>query len=359
MSPMIRSLLIYVVCTEALILGVSTVVVVIHGIWLQTYRKWSSHLLDRAHAIVAGALDDLREPHPNSGEKRQDPRLLLTLPPHLLTKLFGYIDRTLTGNERACLTRLGLETGLSDLAERYCHSRLWWRRLEGARLLTLIRTGDQVVPGLLEDPHPWVRAQAAEWAGVHPTAEVIEKLLTLLADPSGLCRFTVQDSLIRIGPPAIDPLLEFLNTHSGAVLEPALEVALSLAEQRFSEPALKLCTDVSPRVRALAASLLGALGGSESVEVLTSLLEDPVPEVRAAAAGSLGKLHHWPAAKWLAGALRDHAWIVRREAGLALRAVGSPGILFLRRSLSDHDPFAADMAKQVLDLPDMSERVRV
>jgi hypothetical protein len=305
---------------------------------------------------VAGALDDLREAG-GTGPK-QDASMLLTLPPHLLTKLFGYIDRTLTGNERACLTRLGLETGLSDLAERYCHSRLWWRRLEGARLLTLIRTGESVVPGLLADPHPWVRAQAAEWAGVHPTAEVIEKLLALLADPSGLCRFTVQDSLIRIGPQAVEPLLKFLNDHTGPVLEPALEVALSLAEPRFSEPALALCENTSPRVRALAAALLGALGGRESVDVLTTLLDDPVPEVRAAAASSLGKLHHWPAARWLAGALRDQAWIVRREAGLALRAVGSPGLLFLRRSLSDHDPFAADMARQVLDLPELGERMR-
>ena len=349
----------YIVYTEALTLAVATIVVILHGMWLQMHRKWSSQLLDRAHAIVAGALDDLRVPEGTRPKQQQDTRLLLTLPPHLLTKLFGYIDRTLTGNDRTCLTRLGLETGLSELAERYCRSRLWWRRLEGARLLTLIRTGDSVMPKLLDDPHPWVRAQAAEWAGVHPTAEVIEKLLALLADPSGLCRFTVQDSLIRIGPATVGPLLEFLDELSGPVLEPALEIALSLAEPRFSAPALKLCKDGSPRVRALAASLLGALGGSESVDVLTRLLEDPVPEVRAAAASSLGKLHHWPAARWLAAGLRDPAWIVRREAGLALRAVGSPGILFLRRSLSDYDAFAADMAKQVLDLPEMNERVRI
>jgi hypothetical protein len=31
--------------------------------------------------------------------------------------------------------------------------------------------------------------------------------------------------------------------------------------------------------------------------------------------------------------------------------MGAPGILYLRRSLSDTDPFAADMAQQVLDLP--------
>ncbi len=193
---------------------------------------------------------------------------------------------------------------------------------------------------------------------MHPSPEVIDKLLGLLADPSGLCRFTVQDSLIRIGPATVEPLLTFLDSHSGAVLEPALEVALSLADPRFSLPALNLCDDALPQVRALAASLLGALGGSESVDQLTALLHDSVPQVRAAAASSLGKLRHWPSAKWLAVALRDPAWIVRREAGLALRAMGSPGTLFLRQSLTDYDHFAADMAKQVLGLPEMGERVR-
>jgi HEAT repeat protein len=74
--------------------------------------------------------------------------------------------------------------------------------------------------------------------------------------------------------------------------------------------------------------------------------------VRAAAAKALGKLGHWPAASSLASLLRDRDWNVRREAGLALRAFGAPGALFLRRSLSDSDPFACDMARQVLDLPE-------
>jgi hypothetical protein len=35
----------------------------------------------------------------------------------------------------------------------------------------------------------------------------------------------------------------------------------------------------------------------------------------------------------------------------------SPGLVLLRRSLNDRDRFAADMAKQVLDLPDTNVRV--
>ena len=94
-----------------------------------------------------------------------------------------------------------------------------------------------------------------------------------------------------------------------------------------------------------------ALGG-RGVEVLVELLGDSTPEVRAAAARALGKLAHWPVAATLATLLRDRAWDVRREAGLALRALGAPGTLLLRRSLAHADPFTVDMARQILDLPE-------
>ena len=63
-------------------------------------------------------------------------------------------------------------------------------------------------------------------------------------------------------------------------------------------------------------------------------------------------MHYWQAGTLLAERLRDERWRVRREAGLALRALGAPGTLFLRRALKGDDRFAADMAQQVLDLPE-------
>jgi hypothetical protein len=62
-------------------------------------------------------------------------------------------------------------------------------------------------------------------------------------------------------------------------------------------------------------------------------------------------MQHWPAAARLAESLKDSTWRVRLDAGLALRALGAPGALFLRRALKGNDPFAADMSQQVLDLP--------
>jgi HEAT repeat protein len=265
--------------------------------------------------------------------------------------LFVDLAPSLSGVQRQRITALALELGLLARAATHCRSRLWWRRLQSVRLFTLLGGAEEAVLPLFQDRYAIIRAQAALWAVDAPRPAVLAALLDLLGDASGLCRFTAQDTLLRLGRGVAEPLARALPTLAGRQLEAALTVAVGLAEPRFLAPALTLCTHASPRVRAQAATLCGALGGTQGVQELLDLLTDPVPEVRAAAAHALGKLGHWPAASHLAPLLRDHAWIVRRDAGLALRALGAPGLLYLRRSLTDIDHFAADMARQVLDLP--------
>ncbi|MBV9108435.1 MAG: HEAT repeat domain-containing protein, partial [Gemmatimonadetes bacterium] len=101
-----------------------------------------------------------------------------------------------------------------------------------------------------------------------------------------------------------------------------------------------------------AAALAGAIGGDALVRRVEGLLDDPDASVRAAAAAALGHLGHWPAATRLAAMLRDPAWVVRSQSALAMRRLGSPGQLLLRRALDDRDRFAADIARQVLDMPE-------
>ncbi|HEX8674515.1 MAG TPA: HEAT repeat domain-containing protein, partial [Longimicrobium sp.] len=102
------------------------------------------------------------------------------------------------------------------------------------------------------------------------------------------------------------------------------------------------------------ATVVGAVQPPECDTVLAGLLSDADPGVRAAAAAALGRIGHWPSAPAVARLLRDPVFPVRRAAGLALRVLGSPGMLLLGRYRADADPFAADMARQVLDLPDAS-----
>jgi HEAT repeat protein len=107
-------------------------------------------------------------------------------------------------------------------------------------------------------------------------------------------------------------------------------------------------------VRAWAVRVAGAVGGDENAAAVEYRLADEAPEVRAAAALALGRLGHWMAAGPLGARLGDPAWEVRRNAALALRSFGSPGELLLNRALRDDDAFVRDMARQTLDLPEVS-----
>jgi HEAT repeat protein len=260
----------------------------------------------------------------------------------------------LHGSQRASLARLAAEAGLVRRAERLCLSRRWRRRLRGARLLSLLGGGESAVPVLLGDPQPQVRAQAVEWAADHPTPANVERLLGMLTDEPGVSPFVVKDSLVRLGPAVVEPLATRLASVRGAGAVPLLEIAVWLNDPRLLAPALSRCGDRDARVRALAAGLIGGLGGADGVRALERLVADPEGAVRAAAIQSLGKLGHWPAAALIAARLGDQSWEVRRAAALALRSLEAPGELLLRRALSDPDPFARDMAKQVLDLPELS-----
>jgi HEAT repeat protein len=84
-------------------------------------------------------------------------------------------------------------------------------------------------------------------------------------------------------------------------------------------------------------------------------LKDREPRVRAAAAKAIGDLGDWPSAGTLDTLLQDPFWDVRREAGMALHALGGPGHLLLCSSLSDPNPDAVDTARLVLHLPDPAE----
>jgi len=158
--------------------------------------------------------------------------------------------------------------------------------------------------------------------------------------------------LLRMGNVIAIPLASFLETHSGRSAEAGLRVAESVAVPGFLAPALRHSSADDAGVREAAAKLLGGIAGADAGARLTEMLGDDDSNVRAAAASALGRMKYWQAGTMLAGRLRDQRWRVRREAGLALRALGAAGVLFLRRALKGDDRFAADMAEQVLELPE-------
>ncbi|MGA7673205.1 MAG: HEAT repeat domain-containing protein, partial [Nitrolancea sp.] len=241
-----------------------------HAFWLRWCARRDSPLLAAARAGLIDALDS-----ESQGDGTLDAELQRTfrrLPGQQQINLFSSLASSLGGGQRASLTRFAVVLGLVKRGERLCRSRFWWRRLHGCRMMTLIGAGEDVVPALFQDRHPEVRAQAAEWTTSHPTPENVAALVTQLASSSTLCRFSVQDSLLRLGTAAIEPLTTFLATHDGTEVQAALEVAVGLADPGFLASALRLCRDPEAGVRTLATALIGALGGDASLPVLLELL---------------------------------------------------------------------------------------
>jgi HEAT repeat protein len=251
----------------------------------------------------------------------------------------------------APLRRVADRIGLLAWAEGLCGSRSWGRRLRGARILCALHTGETVMPRLFGDEHPAVRAKAAEWAAANPFDGAVAGLLEMVHDRTLLSRYTAQDALLRLGWIATDPLARYLEQHKDDDVEAVLGVATAMPHPAFSAAAILHCDSVNPGVRARAIELVGAVGGAEGATHVARHLGDSDAGVRAAAAIALGRMGHWPRAHAIAERMRDPSWNVRRAAGLSLRALGSPGVLVLRRMTADRNAFAADMARQVLDLP--------
>jgi hypothetical protein len=259
---------------------------------------------------------------------------------------------SLAGEPRNALTRAARETGLIAGAERGCASRSWRRRFRSVRLLTALGGGDQAVPPLLSDRRIEVRTQAAQWAVEHPTPENLARLVAMLGDDALLARFTVQDALTRIGSAATPALVTAIRTGDGDALLGALRVARGVPAASVGRAAQERAGHADPRVREAVARLLAQTGGPDGIATLERMLDDDAPAVRAAAVAALGHLGHWPAGARIAGCLRDGDWEVRRQAALALRALGAVGTVLLRRAAKDEDRFSRDMATLALDLPD-------
>jgi HEAT repeat protein len=354
-------ILLYVALALAALLLATLVLLVAHGTWRAlSDERWRRPLAE-ARAALAQTADRLELAPAHA-------RALQRLPDDRRIDLFAEIAQSVAGAPRSALAEAAAQLGVIARAERWCGSRWWRRRLRGTRLLTTLGGGDEAVPPLLDDPRPEVRAQAAEWAAGHGSEANVRRLTAMLGDPLGLARFTVMDSLIRLGASAVEPLRDAI---AGAGHEPvvaarrdkiaavghgavvaALRVGAAIGDPRLAAGARERLADDDPAVRAWAVRLVGAVGGDENAAAVVGRLADPAEEVRAAAAVALGRLGHWPAAPELAARLSDESWLVRRNAALALRSLGPAGELLLGRALREEDRFARDIARQTLDLPE-------
>lgn len=273
------------------------------------------------------------------------------LPYRVQVAAFVELTRNVTGRELENLRIAAERIGITRRARRLCRSRHWWRRLHGARILTLLDRESAIISLLVRDRNALVRAQAAEWITGRPDDTRIAMLLELVHDRVAFVQFSAKDALLRIGAPAVPQVVAALEAAPATRALPLLEVAAGMPAARMLEPALHFARSENAAIRAAAAAVLGGTGGQAAADRLQELLADPDDQVRAQAAAALGKLEQWATSTQLARLLNDSVWDVRRHAALALRSLGAPGELMLSRASRGDQPAAAAIARQVLGLP--------
>lgn len=317
------------------------------------WLRWEAFRWERKIHEARAALIRAMETGPASDE---DLGVVHKLPRRLQITLFIGLAEHFSGTQLNALTTIARQFRIVQHGEKLCRSRRWPRRIRGIRLLTALGEGDDLMPSLFHDPSAIVRSEVVHWAADHPAAVIIEEVLRALTDADGFCRFAAHNALHRMGAAAVEPLERYLASQTGAALEHALAVAASLGHEAFGDLAGKLAVHRSPAVRRAALDTLARSGALHSVPLIVNCLNDPAQTVRQAALRALGHLHCWEAAPAMGRLLGDPVWTVRQEAGMALRSLGAPGILVLRRGLAHSDRFAADMARHVLGLPSMKAR---
>ena len=266
-------------------------------------------------------------------------------------RLFFDVAPSVGRVEREWLRQVAVDLGLVQVALGRIASQRWWRRLSGARFLSLIGAEPVVMERLSADPDPAVRAASATFLAHYPTPSGVDALVDMLGDPSAVSRFAARDALMRLGATATPVIVSRLAQVDERRAISLLEVACAAPSHEYITAAEARFDDERPTVRRLVARLLRGMGGAFASKRLVVMLRDDADSVREAAVEALGFLNHWPASPSVAALLDDPSSRVRLAAALALGRFGPPGELFLRRAITRGSDVAVTAARRILEDP--------
>lgn len=251
-----------------------------------------------------------------------------------------------------------------------------------------------------------VRKKAAEELASFDHPDVTKGLVKALGTGSG-ASFTIAKILVKIGKPAVDPLIELLKDPDAKYKRYAAEVLGDIGDERaldplieailakpgydsaygaengliamgkkgkpVVDPMIKLLEHENPKVRQSAATVLGKIRNPKAIKPLieamhntkyadqmltwfaadlviqgvTDKLKDKNAKVRIAALKALGKLHQVATVDFVAKLLKDDDADVRKAAADALAKIGgSYAKSYLQTIADEPDP---DMAAAVID----------
>lgn len=232
-------------------------------------------------------------------------------------------------------------------------SRLWWRRLDAARILSVVgRAEDRdCLRRLLADRHPAVQSAATSALGRVADARMISLVLDEIPRQSFVVRFYQINALRDLWHLTIPALVERLRPSAPPrMLESWVNLAEAIADPACLASVLPLASHEDADVRLAAARALKKYFHTDSVPALQTLMADADWRVRGQAARGLGALSARDAIPQLSAALGDRIWWVRFRSGLALAQLGEPGRKALREAREMDDRYGREMAAMISGL---------
>ena len=145
---------------------------------------------------------------------------------------------------------------------------------------------------------------------------------------------------IKIGKPAVRPLIYELKDHDPLIRSNAVKALGAIGDPRAVEPLIKVLNDKNPLIQRQAAQALGRINDPRALQPLIAVLGDKGkrPYVRMSAAEALGWLQDPEAVDSLVVALSDDHWDVRSHAAEALGRIKDPqAVEPLIEALNDQD----------------------
>ena len=176
-------------------------------------------------------------------------------------------------------------------------------------------------------------------------SETIDALISRLREPEDDVR-PFLEALIQIGAPAVDPLIAALADSDFDLRVNAIEALGEIGDARAVEPLLQAL-----KVDAICISAAVALcrvGDERGLDPLTNALADRNVFVRVNAVEALGQIGRANTIEPLIYALRDTAAEIRDSAVAALVRLGQPAVLPLIGALGNQHPSVRSCAARAL-----------
>ncbi len=273
----------------------------------------------------------------------------------ILASMLIEILVVLRGSEGQRMVDLAGELGLVERDLNRLGSRGRWRRAKAAENLGHYGGPEATGPisALLREEDETVRAVAARALSRIGTREAADTLAGYLNSASELTSLRIAENLERIGPLAVDPLVELVESEKEEERRAQVLAARILGNLRVAEGRPALCKAIrrhwNTDLRARATLALGKIGNPDDVPAIIEATKDNSWPVRAQAANALGMIGEVSSVPTLEGLVADEEWWVRLNASRALVNIGPEGEKALARVLESPDRFARDRAAAALE----------